>query len=232
MAQLNMSPLLDVYVAAIPPDLAVGAVFSPARAKLLEETSAPALKRQRYSVWHLLEFAAAHSLGLDPAETVFEKTPEGRWVSPDFFFSLSHTQDAAAVAVSRSPVGVDVESLPVFVRRYAADSALCGRMLRRIAAPRELTGCEGREAETLLRLWTGKESLFKFRQRGFFSPAETVCGDETRHLLLELPPKLCLAVSSEVLPALRLFRFADERAVPIEALPFSALSDSLCREAT
>lgn len=227
----NPAPLLDVYVAAIPPELEVGAVFSPARAKLLKETAAPAMKRQRYLVWRLLEFAAAHSLGLDPAALVFEKAQEGRWFCPDFFFSLSHTEDAVAAAVSRSPVGVDVESLPVFARRYAADPALCARMLRRIAAPEELAGCGGREAETLLRLWTGKESLFKFRQHGSFSPAETICGEETRHLLLELPPRVCLAVSSGVLPALRLFRFADESAAPIDPLPFSLLSDSLRREA-
>ena len=90
-------------------------------------------------------------------------------------------------------------------------------MLRRIAANVELAGLEGREAETLLRLWTGKESLFKQRQTGYFSPTETVCGPETAHLLLDLPPQICLAVSSGDLSALRVFRFAEERAVPVEA---------------
>lgn len=217
MAQVNTAPLLDVYAAAISPELAVGPVASPARARVLAETRAPALLRQRYLVWHLLEFAARHSLGLDPAALVFSHSPEGRWSCPDFEFSLSHTADAVAVAVSRAPVGVDVESLPLFRRRYRDDPALCRRMLRRIAANVELAGLEGREAETLLRLWTGKESLFKQRQTGYFSPSETVCGPETAHLLLDLPPRICLAVSSADLSALRVFRFAEERAVPVEA---------------
>ena len=230
MEQVHTAPLLDVYAAAIPPDLEVGSVCSPAREQLLRETAAPALKRQRYFVWHLLEYAAQHSLGLDPEALAFEKRPEGRWVCPDFFFSLSHTEDAVAAAVSRSPVGVDVESLPIFARRFASKPEHCTDLLRRIAAPEELTGCDGREAETLLRLWTGKESLFKYRQDGVFVPAETICGAKTQHLLLDLPPRVCLAVSSEALPALRLLRFANESAAPIEALPFSDLSDSLRRE--
>ena len=119
MAQVNTAPLLDVYAAAISPELTVGPVASPARARVLAETRAPALLRQRYLVWHLLEFAARHSLGLDPAALVFSHSPEGRWSCPDFEFSLSHTADAVAVAVSRTPVGVDVESLPLFRRRFS-----------------------------------------------------------------------------------------------------------------
>ena len=224
MAQVNTAPLLDVYAAAVSPELAVDPVFSPARNRTLAETRAPALLRQRYLVWHLLEYAARHSLGLDPAALVFEKTPEGRWSCPEFEFSLSHTADAVAVAVSRAPVGVDVESLPLFRRRYGTDPGLCWRMLRRIAAEAELAGSAEQEAETLLRLWTGKESLFKYGQTGTFVPSETVCGPETQHLLLDLPPQICLAVSSDQLSALRVFRFSEERAVPVEScpLPFGA----------
>ena len=223
MAQVNTVPaLLDVYAAAIPPELAVGPVASPARNRVLAETRNLSLLRQRYLVWHLLEYAARHSLGLDPAALVFEKTPEGRWFCPDFEFSLSHTADAVAVAVSRAPVGVDLESLPLFQQRYKADPALCMRMLRHVAAASELSGVEGRETETLLRLWTGKESLFKQHQTGFFSPTEIICGPETEHLLLDLPPRVCLAVSSDQLAALRVFRFEEEAACPAVPLSFPA----------
>ena len=81
---------------------------------------------------------------------------------------------------------------------------------------------EGYEAETLLRLWTGKESLFKQHQTGFFSPTEIICGPETEHLLLDLPPRVCLAVSSDQLAALRVFRFEEEAACPAVPLPFPA----------
>lgn len=222
MAQVNTVPLLDVYAAAVPPELPVGPVLSPARNRALAETRAPALLRQRYLVWRLLEYAVRHSLGLDPAALVFEKTPEGRWFCPDFEFSLSHTEDAVAVAVSRAPVGVDVESLPIFRRRYQADPALCMRMLRHVAAPSELVDLAGREAETLLWLWTGKESLFKMRQTGYFSPTEILCGPETEHLLLDLPPQVCLAVSAEDLSPLRVFVFSEEAAAPAEPLPLPA----------
>ena len=48
MAQVNTAPLLDVYAAAVSPELAVDPVFSPARNRTLAETRAPALLRQRY----------------------------------------------------------------------------------------------------------------------------------------------------------------------------------------
>ena len=217
-------PLLDVYAAAVPPDLRCGTVFSPARARLLEETRSPSLKCQRWLVWHLLELAAVHSLGLEPENLIFQREQSGRWRCDAFEFSLSHARDVVAVAVSRSPVGVDVESLPDFARRYTADPALCRRVLRRIAAESELKDSEGCESERLLRLWTGKESLFKYRQRGSFLPEETVCGEETRHFLLSLPPKVCLAVSSDVLPALRVFLLHDGALRPVTPQPLAQLT--------
>ena len=227
MGQSNRQPLLDVYLAAVPQHLVCWTVFSPARSQLLAETTAPSLKRQRWLAWHLLEAAAARSLGLDPARQCFEKNDDGRWSCPDFEFSLSHTEDAVAVAVSRAPVGVDVESLPRFARRCASRPALCASVLRRVAAPGEGESAAQSDAERLLLLWTGKESLFKMRQNGDFSPSALVCGEETRHLFLNLPPQVCAAVSSEALSSLRVFVWEAESIRPAELLPISSLRESL-----
>lgn len=206
-------PVLDVYLAPIPEGLPPGEIVSPERRRELEGTKNPAVLVQRSLAWRALEYAAARSFGLDARELRFHKNEYSRWSCEGLEFSLSHTEGMAAAAVSDSPVGVDVENIPLFAERYAAKNDLVAAMLRKVAAPRE---AGERGAAALLWLWTGKESLFKAGQSGYFQPDKTLCGAETRRLVILSEPPVLLAVSGAGLESLRLFLYRDGGAQPLD----------------
>jgi len=199
--------VLDVYLAAIAEMPTRCEPACAARRRALARTKDPGLKRQRACAWHLLELAAGHSFGLDARELAFSCDGTGRWSCGEMEFSLSHSAGAVAAAVSDRPVGVDIEEIRAFAARCGENGETVKAMLRRIAAPEELTDSEGREAETLLRLWTGKESLFKSMHDDGFLPKSRRCGAETKQFVVPLPPELCLAVSGERIEALRIFAY-------------------------
>lgn len=96
--------------------------------------------------WRLLALAAEREYGLTPLPRV-ERLPGGKpWFpdDPGLHFNLSHSRGAAVCALSRRPVGVDVE-------------------LRR-QPPRRLSA--GMEPAAFWRLWTGREATVKREGRG------------------------------------------------------------------
>lgn len=113
------------------------------------------VRLEKYLVWRLLERAVREYLDLDFTDTVFYKTECGKWVCPDFHFSLSHTDGALAVAVSMSPVGVDIEGI----------KKINPELKSKILTERE-NDCYGLLPEELkngflLESWVKKESIFK-----------------------------------------------------------------------
>lgn len=83
----------------------------------------------------------------------------------DLHFNLSHCEDRAVVAISRQPVGVDLEkirsipeALPIADRLFAISET---RALR--ACPAEL------RSEAFLRCWTRKEAYVKGRGEGLLT---------------------------------------------------------------
>ena len=95
----NNRPICDVYVAVIPENLTVEPVSCRSRQKELEKTTHPDLKKQRFLVWKVLEYALNRSFGKDAAAMEFRKDRHGRWSCAEVQFSLSHTRNAVAVAV-------------------------------------------------------------------------------------------------------------------------------------
>ena len=112
-------------------------------------------KREKYWVWVLLEKALKEALNIDIANLKFTKMPSGKWIADGCYFSLSHTDGAMAVAVSESPVGVDIERVRE-VRRGLGDKILTEREM---AHQRALGDDEKREY--LLDKWCEKEAIFK-----------------------------------------------------------------------
>ena len=100
----------DLYIASIP-DAPIDTISLAARQALIEKTVNEPMKRQRYYVWKLLEYALKNSFLLQPETIAFSVDENGKWSCPDCYFSLSHCNDAVAVAVSATPVGVDIENL-------------------------------------------------------------------------------------------------------------------------
>lgn len=97
-------------------------------------------------------------LTVEELEKKIQKKPGGKPYFPEFpkvHFNLSHSEDAAACALGRAPVGIDVEKLRPFRLSYS------GRMLT-AGEQAYLEGCSesGRDRE-FFRIWTLKESLAK-----------------------------------------------------------------------
>ena len=110
-------PLLARLQDALPPE-------RRAQVERCRQESARAAKAVSY---HLLRFAAAE-MGISLPLTDWERTEHGKpfVAGGALHFSLSHTADAVAVAVSkRTPVGVDIEQIRPhgtgFLKKYFSE---------------------------------------------------------------------------------------------------------------
>lgn len=140
-------------------------------------------KKQSLYVWLLLEYAvnlnyANFSISYSQNNGVFcEQTNR-------FNFSLSHSSDIVAVAISDKLVGVDVEK--------------CSNKILRLKNKPEFINCSNIEELTLQ--WTKKESLFKCKEGNNFYYKNiidevdnkyflTVCTNCDRAEFIEVNPK-------------------------------------------
>lgn len=108
----------------------------------------------------LLQYALLQE-GITPEEQILEKTELGKPylpAHPEVHFNLSHSGHWAVCAISRDPVGVDVE-LP----RCSA------KIAHRFFQPEELDGLE-LIPDQLNRLWTAKEAFVKALGGGLTIP--------------------------------------------------------------
>ena len=156
--------MIGVYVANISKNCDSCGIYPDERAKAIEKVKNPQLKIQKINSWKLLEKAVRDSFGYELNELDFTLNDSGKWTCDKLYFSLSHTSEQVAAAVSDKPVGVDIESYFSFERRHSqrlADRILCG---------------EERAADSseLARLWTAKESIFKCVGGKTFSP-DKIC---------------------------------------------------------
>ena len=125
-------------------------LYPPERQAEVDRCRNDRTRREKYLVWKLLECAVLERFNLD-----FAKSENGQWSCPEFCFSLAHTDGAVCVAVSSSPVGVDIEKIaPV-------KEGLYSRVLTDSEREELLRLPEGEGAPFFLEAWVKKESLFK-----------------------------------------------------------------------
>ncbi len=183
----------DVYIALIP-QRKIGEVLPRLRQEQIEGTVHPELKQQRYYAWKLLEYALQHSFGYKMKDVHFSRTERGKWTCEECFFSLSHTQDAVAVAVSEKPVGVDLECTDRSIRPGLAEKILTDEEKQQLP--------QQNENAYLLNMWCAKESLFKAGSDPVFCP-EKLSADRAKTQKVHLGEKeYCLAVASDELRSL------------------------------
>lgn len=149
-----MKTRIDIYTAEIPQNIPLSTLYPPAREEEISACKNEKVRREKYCVWKLLEYAVERSLGKKLNGARFTKTPSGKWQSPLCEFSLSHSKNAVAVAISTQPVGVDIE-----IFRPEKLQGLAEKFL----TPPEFAVYENteRKAEYLFEKWTQKESIFK-----------------------------------------------------------------------
>ena len=157
--------ILRVYVAGISDADISDPLVPPEREREVRAVRSQSLMREKYLAWKLLERAVKETFNMDISDACITKQESGMWTSPYFYFSLSHSRDALAVAVSAHPVGVDIERIvqprsSAFVDRVLSDSER--------ARYDSLPGKE--QALYLTECWTRKESDFKRRGLTAFVP--------------------------------------------------------------
>ncbi len=162
-------PILNVYILPFDDSIQMGDIYPRERKKEIDASSG-ALRYQRYATWKALDMGLSHAFGVDMRKLSFKKSKYGRWSCDKYFFSLSHTKRVAVVAVSNSEVGVDTEMLSDISHSYLSNisEAFC----RDVFTDRERGSLSALDEEELVAMWTRKESAFKCRGTGEFSPLD------------------------------------------------------------
>ena len=166
--------MIAVYIASVLKAGDSRGIYPKLRRSEIEGVSDVQLKQQKISSWKLLEKAIADSFGYTMRELNFTKNGYGKWECDKVCFSISHTKDAVAVAISDTPVGVDMESVEAFDKRHT--EKLCEKIL-----------CPGESVADnlqLLKLWTQKESIYKYLGSGAFVPNKICAKEHPVHTFL------------------------------------------------
>ena len=155
-------PIIDVYVAKIPSQATPKPVYPNTRTQEIQACKNERVQREKYCVWQLLAYALHRSFGINIGKLSFTKDENGKWTTPDYFFSLSHCDEVIAVALSRKPVGLDVEKI----------SDRMEKIKDKILTQREFALYEEKEDKALYlaEKWTQKESIFKMQGGKGFVP--------------------------------------------------------------
>lgn len=203
----NNRPILDVYLLPLSASEQVGQVYPPAREKYIRDAENEEVRLQRYAAWKLLENAVSHSFDYPFSDLRFHRAHSGKWTCDRLQFSLAHCQGAVAVAVSNGNVGVDVENVEAFSRKYADSQALSALKAHTLTAQERAQLTDAPEA--FLQLWTKKESLFKCGEERKFAPEkiDTHAAQTCTKLLAKLP--LCVSVCGEHLSHVRWYLVCD-----------------------
>ncbi|MBQ3182715.1 MAG: lecithin retinol acyltransferase family protein [Clostridia bacterium] len=171
-AMFRNMPVVDIYLAKLP-DRDIGEPLAcSVRQRDIDGVSNDRVKREKYYVWKLLEYGLMRSFGIKAEELEFEKDKGGRYMTEGVEFSLSHSKGALAVAVSRAPVGIDIEDM----------GALCREsMPKRIMTDREyeryLSLTDEEKQKFFVNTWTAKEALFKASHSRRFIPRDADTAD-------------------------------------------------------
>ncbi len=195
-------PIVDVYIAALPEKEPDGELCPAERESYVKETANELLKRQRYYVWKLLEYAVRRTFGKELSNLTVKKNESGKWCVGNYFVSLSHSDNALAVAVSKAPVGVDIEN---------TSSVKNERLAEKILASDEYAEFlqleEEYRAPYLLRKWTEKESIFKALNASAFAPKSLVAEGDIYTGKAELcSEEYIFSVCSDNIDKLRIYK--------------------------
>ena len=160
--------MLDIYVTRIKDSYADVDVYPPNRQEIINNTKNIEVKRERIGVWCLLEYGIKKSLGKRLADISPYLDENGKWLSNSCFFSLSHSNGVAVVAISDALVGIDIE---------------CKREIDINAFSRRIfTESERKDAEMqidknkfMIQHWTKKESIYKMIGKQPFIPSNIEC---------------------------------------------------------
>ncbi len=132
-------------------DKSIIQAFNPVRADYVESFTDYGRKKQSLWVWKLLEYALIKVYGNCDFDFEFNGSFFSIVDHPEIKFSLSHSKNVVAVAISNNSVGVDVE---------VCDKKVLN-LKKSLGFEDYYTKTEKDLIEKLTLEWTKKESLFK-----------------------------------------------------------------------
>lgn len=195
-------PIMDVYAQKFPFETETDGIKNAERQREIDGCANEQVKAQKYYVWKLLEYALKRTFGLD-IDKIDLKKDGNKWICKECYFSLSHSENVAAVAISRSPVGVDIEKLD-----GARFLLLPQEKLLTEEEQSRVNTMETREkGEYLNALWTVKEAAFKMENGNNFKPNQIESGNflyKTQTVFVDGEPFL-LTVVGDGAPAWKLY---------------------------
>ena len=145
-----------VYVAKLPDKIGLDVLYPQARQDEINTCASERVKRQKYYAWKLLAYALQDGFGVDINTLSFSKGKNGKWTSPSFSFSLSHSKDVVAVAISKNAIGVDVEKIVPEKAEFLEKTLTDDERKQWLSLESEPA-----RIEYLFERWTKKESFFK-----------------------------------------------------------------------
>ena len=164
---LRSIPIVDVYLARLPSSEIGEPLACKERNEEIERCTNERVKREKYFIWKLLCYALDRSLGIRGDRLCFQKKSYGGWEIEKGEFSLSHCGDMLAVAISRNPIGIDIER----VHAPKAETAA-----KRIMNDAELKDFENtadeKKDEKFIEIWSAKEAIFKSQKKDAFIPKD------------------------------------------------------------
>ena len=159
--------MIKVYVARIPQTESDEPILCVERQNEISSISNERVRREKYYVWKLLEYAIKDCFAKDVSNIRFVKSKKGKWSCKELEFSLSHSTEAIAVAVSDVVVGIDVERIRVRRSKKMAEYILTEREYFEYSdVPDE------KSEDYIVRKWCQKEAAFKMQNKAHFRPSE------------------------------------------------------------
>lgn len=197
-------PVLDVYLAKIPQNTALSTLYPPIRQQEIDACGSEKVKREKYYAWKLLEYGLSRTFGKKIGKLEFSKADNGKWTCGGCEFSLSHSHNAVAVAISRKKVGLDVELISSPRVNGVAEKILNEQEYADYLVSDDKDGF-------LIEKWTQKESIFKRSDEYAYFPKKTDTASEkvlSRRVELD-GEQYVLSVASEDVQKFRLHENID-----------------------
>ncbi len=156
-----------VYITEICKNTQISELFSEERNAEIQSTKNERIRLEKYSAFKLLERAVFEELAIDAREAGIYKNENGRWTGRDFDFSISHTDGAVAVVVSKESVGIDIERVS-----YKRHASLAKKYLNQAEFDEYSALCDEEQEVYFLKKWTAKEAFFKAKNEPQFVPSK------------------------------------------------------------
>ena len=159
--------MIKIYVARLPQIERNEPLLCLERQNEINSISNERVRREKYYVWKLLEYAIKNGLEKDASSIRFKKSKNGKWSCKEFEFSISHSTEAIAVAVSDESVGIDVERIRVKRSKKMAEYILTEDEYFEYSDIPDENG-----ENYIVRKWCQKEAVFKTQNKAHFRPSE------------------------------------------------------------